>query len=166
MSEHNLAEKMKNKFKLVKKLHRYSITSIIDPAVKIAMQILTLKVMRKCLTDEVSAPVVSLAAQCMEGVQFNWVHYFCREFLANYREAWNDSKTFHYSWLLLSVMLVAWDLPEDSQFPPVEKDLPKAANFASLWATKDVARVTERKLFWVLMEAIICMAINQKSCFH
>lgn len=45
---------------------------------------------------------------------------------------------FHYTWLLLSVVLVAWELPEDSQFPSVARDLPEAVKYASLWATKDV----------------------------
>jgi len=68
----------------------------------------------------------------MEDIQFNWVHYLCSEFLANYGEAQDDSKTFHYSWLLLSIVLVAWELLEDNQFPPIEKDLLAAENFASL----------------------------------
>ena len=84
----------------------------------------------------------------------------------NCREAHDDSKTFHYSWLLLSIVLVTWEFPKDIQFPLVEKDLPKAVNFSSLRATKDVVRVRERKIFWVLMEVNICMAINQKPHCH
>lgn len=60
----------------------------------------------------------------------------------------------------LSVVIVARDLSEDNQFPPVEKYFPVATKFASLWATKDVAWVIETKFFWVLIEASICMAIN------
>jgi len=40
-----LAETMKEKFKLVKKLRGYAISSIYDPVVKVAMQILAGKVM-------------------------------------------------------------------------------------------------------------------------
>lgn len=58
----NLTERMKDKFKLPKKLHSYSIYSITDPAVNVATQILAGKIMRKCHADEVSAPVVSLAS--------------------------------------------------------------------------------------------------------
>lgn len=74
---------MKDKLKLVKKLQGYSVTSITNLAVKVSTQILAGKVMRKCRMDDVSAPVFSLVAQCIEGVQFNWVHYLCSEFLAN-----------------------------------------------------------------------------------
>lgn len=59
-------------------------------------------------------------------------------------------------------MLVAWELPKDNQFPPITSDLPKEVKFASLWATKNVERVKESKIFWVLMEASICVAINLK----
>lgn len=54
---------------------------------------------------------------------------------------------FHYAWLLLSIVVVAWELPEDSQFPLIASDLPGAAKFASLWATKDPERVKNSKIF-------------------
>ena len=38
-----LAERMKDKFKLVKELHGYSISSITDPVIKVATQILARK---------------------------------------------------------------------------------------------------------------------------
>lgn len=66
--EQALMESMKEKFKLVKKLPRSAISSIYDPAVKVATQILVDKVMRKCHADDVPTPVVTLAAQCAEGV--------------------------------------------------------------------------------------------------
>jgi len=52
---------MKDKFKLVKKSHGYIISRICDTTVKVAMHILVGKVMRKCRTNKVSAPVVTFA---------------------------------------------------------------------------------------------------------
>jgi len=60
-SECDLAEKMKKKFDVVKKLCRYSVTSINDPTVQIATQILSSTFMRKCHADEVLVPIISLA---------------------------------------------------------------------------------------------------------
>lgn len=60
--EHDLTKQMKDKFKLSKKPHDYSISSIINPAVKVATHILVRKIMSKCHADEVSALVVSLTA--------------------------------------------------------------------------------------------------------
>ena len=88
--------------------------------------------MWKCHVDEVPTPVIALAAQCVEGVQFNWANYLCGKFLANYYKAQKQGKTFHYAWLLLLIVLVAWELPEDSQFPSVVLDLPKAAKYAQM----------------------------------
>ena len=59
--EHDLVERMKDKFKLVKNLRGYSISSITDPTVKVAIHILAGKIMRKGHADEVPLPVVSLA---------------------------------------------------------------------------------------------------------
>ena len=70
-----LVEAMKKKYKLEKKKRGYVISDIKDKGVRIATQLLAKKVMRKCRGDEVLAPVVALAKQCIEVVQFNWVNF-------------------------------------------------------------------------------------------
>ena len=84
------------------------------PCVKIDTQILANKVMRKCHADEVLVPMILLVAQCAEGMQFNWSCYLCSEFLVNCHEDQDDNNTFHYAWLLLSIILVSWELSKDS----------------------------------------------------
>lgn len=59
-------------------------------------------------------------------------------------------------------MLVAWELPEDSQFPSIVPDLPKATKYASLWVTKDPQQIKGNNIFWILMEMNVNMAINRK----
>lgn len=56
-------------------------------------------------------------------------------------------KMFHYVWLLLSIVLVAWELLEERQFPSVVPNLPEAAKYTSLWATKDTEHVRDNKMF-------------------
>jgi len=136
-SEQALVELMKEKFKLVKKSHGYTISRICDPVVKVETQILVGKVMQKCRTDQVLAPIVALAQQCVEGVQINWSDYLHEEFLASCHEVQEQRMTFHYSWILLWIVLVAWELPEESQLPSVMQDLSEAMKYASLWVTKD-----------------------------
>jgi len=63
---------MKAKYKLEKQKWGYAITSIKDRGARITTEILANKLMRKCRADEVPAPVIALAKQCAEGVQFNW----------------------------------------------------------------------------------------------
>ena len=62
---------MKKKFKLEKMKRGYAISNINNPTIKVAVQILAGKVMRKCRVDEVPTLVIALATQCTEGVQFN-----------------------------------------------------------------------------------------------
>lgn len=93
--------------------------------------------MRKCRGIEVPKVVISLAEECAAGVRFSWSQFLCEEFLTNYREVQEEGKTFHYAWLLLSMMLVATDLHEDSQFPVLDLEWTKAARYASLWVTRD-----------------------------
>ena len=88
--------------------------------------------MRKCHDNNVLATVVALAEQCIEGVQFNWAEFLCEEFLTNYKEAQEQGKTFHYAWFLLSILLVAGELPKDNQFPTIERNLPEAMMYNSL----------------------------------
>ena len=99
---------MKENLKLVKKSCLYAISSICDPAVKVATQILMGKVMSKCHINELSVLFIVLTTQCTEGVHINWSNYLPKEFLVNYRKAQEISKMFHYVWLLQSILLVAW----------------------------------------------------------
>ena len=107
--------------------------------------------MHKCRADKVAVSVVTLAEQCAEGVQFNRSEFLCIEFLENCYEAQEQGKTFHYAWLLMSIVLVAGELLEDSQFPIIDRALLETAKYASLWVTKDAKRIRDSKIFWVLM---------------
>lgn len=75
--------------------------------------------------------------------------------MTNCKEAQEQGKTFHYAWLLLSILLVAGELPEDSQFPSIEDDMSEAARYTSLWATQDLKRIHETKVLWVFIEVSI-----------
>ena len=103
--------------------------------------------MRKCCTDEVPTPVVALAEQCTKGVQFNWSKFLCTKFLENCCEAQEQGKTFHYAWLLLSIVLVVGELPKDSQFPIIDRDLLEVGKYALLWATEDPKWNRNTKIF-------------------
>lgn len=159
--EKDITKRMKRDYNLLKKLWAYSIISVTDPTVQLVAQILAGKVKRKCRVDEVSMPIVSLFAQCMKGIQFNWAWYPYQEFLANCWAAQDETKWFHYAWLLLSIVLVAWELLKASQIPSLKEGLLEVAQFASLSSIKDVGRITKMKIFWVLMEMNLYMAINQ-----
>lgn len=100
----------------------------------------------------------------MEGVQFNWANFLYMKFMMNCHEAQEKGKTFHYAWLLLSIVIIAGELPKDSQFPTINKELPEVVKCTSLWAMKDVKRICDSKIFGVFMEMNIQTWINRKPC--
>lgn len=59
--------------------------------------------------------------------------------------------------------MVARRLREDSHFPPQDEELREVAKFALLWATKDLDRVREANVFWILVEMDLRSVINQRS---
>lgn len=122
---------MKKKYKMQKNKRDYTINSIKDKVLHISTQLLVGKVLRKCHEDEVPAPLVALVEQCMKEVQFNWAEFLYEEFLANCKEAQEQGKTLHYAWLLLCILFMTWELPEDIQFPNIEYDLLEAAEYVS-----------------------------------
>lgn len=111
--------------------------------------------------DEVLAPAVSLVGQCAKGILFNWSRHLCQEFLTNCCEAQDETKPFDCTQLLLYIVLVTWGLLEDNQFPLLEEGFLEAVWFTSLWDTKDPICITETKIFWVLKEVRLHMAVNQ-----
>ena len=60
--------------------------------------------MRKCRGTEVPTIVIALAEECTAGERFNWAQLLCEEFLTNCREVQEEGKTFHYAWLLVSIV--------------------------------------------------------------
>lgn len=44
-------------------------------------------------------------------------------------------------------MMVASEFPDDNQFPMVAQDLPEVVKYTLLWATKDVQRIRDNKIF-------------------
>lgn len=102
----------------------------------------------------------------MERVQFNWSELLCKEFLENFHEAQEQGKEFHYAWLLLSIVLMVGELPEDNQFPTIDRDLPEAAKYTSLWAIKDANRIRDGKIFWVFMEMNLKMGSTTSCSCH
>jgi len=57
---------------------------------------------------------------------------------------------------------VALELPEDNQFPSVVPDFPEAVKYTSLWETNNSQQIKDNKIFWILMEMNVDMAINPK----
>ena len=95
--------------------------------------------MRKCRPYEVPAPIVSIAANCVEGYIYNWVAYIAKEFLEDAHDAQEKSRTFHYSWMIMLIFLIEWKEPTEVQFIDVRPSMSGVARYSSLWVSQDKA---------------------------
>jgi hypothetical protein len=74
------------------------------------------KLVRKNRPMQVSGFVVDLARKCIERLQMNWTKYLVNQLEMDYREAQDQGREFHFSWLLILIAFIAWELPEDATF--------------------------------------------------
>ena len=82
-----LAQHMKECFGLTKGKRGYQTLTIQHQNIRFAADLLACKLMRKCRMNEVSAPIVSIAANCAEGYSYNWAVYIAKEFLEDVHDA-------------------------------------------------------------------------------
>jgi hypothetical protein len=73
-------------------------------------------------------------------MQMNWVSYLINELEKDCREAHDQGYEFHFSWLLILIAFVSWEMPEGEKFPKFEPSKPLAARFTTLWYTSDMEK--------------------------
>jgi hypothetical protein len=140
-ADRTLAQRIKETYGDVEKGKRgYKVASIQDGAVRLACQLIIGKLVRKNRPTQVMGFVVDLAGKCVEGMQMNWVSYLVNELEKDCREVQDQGYEFHFSWLLILIAFVTWEMPEGATFPEVEPSEPLAARFTTLWYTSDMAK--------------------------
>jgi len=82
--------------------------------------------------------VVDLAGKCVEGLQMNWVKYLINHLELDYREVQYQGYEFHFSWFLILITFITWELPEGATFLEIEPFKPLAAKFCTLWYSNDM----------------------------
>jgi hypothetical protein len=119
--DRSLVQRMKETYGDVEKGKRgYKVSSIQDGAVLLACQLIVGKIIRKNHPMQVTGFVVDLAGKCVEGMQMNWVSYLINELDKDCREAQDQGYEFHFSWLLILIAFVTWEMPEGATFLEVE----------------------------------------------
>jgi hypothetical protein len=63
--------------------------------------------------------IVDLTGKCVEGIQMNWASYLFNKLEQDFCEAQDQGYEFHFSWLLILVAFVAWEMLEGATFPNV-----------------------------------------------
>jgi hypothetical protein len=140
-SDRSLAQRINEVYGDVEKGKRgYKVTSIQDGAVRLACQLIAGKLVRKNHPTQVTDFVVDLARKCVEGMQMNWASYLVNKLEKDCQETQDQGYDFHFSWLLILIAFVAWEMPVGATFPEVESSEPLAARFTTLWYSSDMAK--------------------------
>jgi hypothetical protein len=118
----------------------YKVASIQNGTVHLAFQLIIGKLVRKNRPTQVTGFVVDLAGKCVEGLQMNWASYLINQLEKDCREAQDQGYEFHFSWLLILIAFIAWEMPEGATFPEIESSEPLAAKFTTLWYSSDMEK--------------------------
>jgi hypothetical protein len=70
----------------------------------------------------------------------NWVKYLVNQLEIECREAQDQGHEFHFSWLLILISFVAWELPEGATFLDLDPFEPLATKFSTLWYSNDMSK--------------------------
>jgi len=76
--------------------------------------------------------MVDLTGKCTEGLQMNWVQYLVNQLEIDCREVQYQVYDFHFSWILILITFITWELPEGATFLDIEPSEPLATNLCTL----------------------------------
>jgi hypothetical protein len=68
----------------------------------------------------------------------NWVKYLVNQLELDCREAQDQGYKFHFSWLLILITFISWEMPEGGTFPDIKPFEPLAAKFSTLWYSSEM----------------------------
>jgi hypothetical protein len=76
----------------------------------------------------------------MEGLQMNWAKYLVNQLELNCCEAQDQGYEFHFSWLLILIAFIAWEMPKGATFPDIKPFEPLAVKSTMLWYLSDMGK--------------------------
>jgi hypothetical protein len=106
----------------------------------LSYQLITGKLARKNRPTQVTRFMVDLVGKCAEGLQMNWVQYLVNQLEIDCREEQDQGYDFHFSWLLILITFISWELPEGATFPDIEPFEPLTTKFCTLWYSSDMRK--------------------------
>jgi hypothetical protein len=138
-SNRALAWRIKETYGDVEKdMRGYKVASIQNGVVRLACQLITGKLVRKNRPTQVPGFVVDLVGKCAEGLQMNWAQYLVNHLELDCREAQYQGYEFHFSWLLILIAFIAWEMSEGATLPNTEPFEPLVTKFSTLWYSNDM----------------------------
>jgi hypothetical protein len=70
----------------------------------------------------------------------NWAQYLVNRLDLDYRGAQDQGYEFHFSWLLILIIFISWELPEGASFSEIKPFEPLATKFYMLWYSSDMKK--------------------------
>jgi hypothetical protein len=68
------------------------------------------------------------------------VSYLVNQLEKDYCEAQDQGYEFHFSWLLILIAFIAWEMLEGATFPKIEPSKTLPVKFTTLWYSIDMAK--------------------------
>jgi hypothetical protein len=106
----------------------------------LAYQLITGKIIRKNRPTQVTGFVVDLAGKCVEGLQMNWANYLVNQLELDFYKVQDQGYEFHFSWLLILITFIAWEMSEGETFPDIELFDLVAVKFTMLWYSRNMGK--------------------------
>jgi hypothetical protein len=107
--------------------------------VHLTWELIVGKLVGKNRSTQVIGFVVYLTGKCVEGMH-ELASYLVNELEKDFHKARDQRYEFHFSWLLVLIAFVAWQMPEGVAFLEVEPSKSLAARFSTLWYTNDMSK--------------------------
>jgi hypothetical protein len=118
----------------------YKVSSIQNGAVHLDYQLIAGNIVRKNRPTQVMGFVIDFTGKCVEWIQMNWASYLVNQLEKDCCESQNQGYEFHFSWLLILIAFIAWEMPEGETFPEIEPSEPLAVKFTMLWYSSDMEK--------------------------
>jgi hypothetical protein len=140
-TDHTLSQMIKDTYDDVEKgMRGYKVASIQNGTVRLACQLIVGKIVRKNIPIQVTGFVDDLTGKCMECLQMNWVKYLVNQLELYYHEAQDQYYEFHFSWVLILIAFISWEMLEGATFLGIESFEPLATKFTTLWYSSDMGK--------------------------
>jgi hypothetical protein len=94
----------------------------------------------------------------------HWVKYLVNQLELDSREAQDQGYELHFSWLLILISVITWELPEGVTFPNIEPFELLVVKFNTLWYSIDMNKQWQSNFFFHTYYNQLKRAIQSEPC--
>jgi len=104
----------------------------------------------------------------------NWAQQLVNQLELDCKEALDQEYEFHFSWLLILVSFIAWEMSEGATFLDIEPFEPLAVMFSTLWYSNDMNKQWQSNVVFhsyynqlkVAIQSTLCITLNTLHRFQ